>query len=420
MEFKVERLKDSRITVTVSVTPEETKLAEEKALRALASRVNIKGFRAGHAPAEKVKERVDASALLEEAVRSVLPEAMKGAMEKSQAKPIIRPNVSLKKASPLEINITFVERPEVQLKKPNSITVEKRNTTVASGDIDDFVRKLLLQDRTETPVERAAKDGDSVKLVLTAVDAEGKEVQELTVPRYSVLLGQEELLPELQDHARSMKKGEKKTVTVSFPKDHDIHGIRDKKVTITMEASSVDEVVVPALTAEYLEKRLKTPKAPEDFKKDVGSMLTQQREASEMKRREEELYDLVRKATTVKLPPELIDAELMSMVEDLQNRVKQAGQTMESWMKSTGKEWAAIVKEMREIAEGRIVLRYGMEALAKAKNIMVKPEEVQAIIAEMPESTRDVPDEERRPGGGLFASVEFDEMMRKTVEAMVK
>ncbi len=424
METKVEKLKESRIKTTTIVSADAKKKAEEKALKNLAQRVRIKGFREGMAPPALVREHVTQEQIVEETVRMALPDVMADALKTSGAKPIIRPAASVVSLEPLTISIVFVERPKAELKKSDSIKIEKKNIPESSAkDIEDFIRKLLMQDRTDTPVNREAKKGDSVNLSLKAKDSAGKQVDELTVPRYSVMLGNEDLLSELEPHVLGMKKGDKKSVSVSFPKDHDIPAIQGKKLTIDIEATEVSEVKLPELTSEYIKTRLGADRTPDAFRKEVGTMLTSQKRSQEMKRREEELYEAVKAATKIDLAPELIDAEVQEMVIDLQERLKKQGSTIEDWLKATNKDQKAVLEEMRGIAQSRIVLRFGMQEFAGAKKITVDPTEIHlAMKAEIDHAKQHghpLSDEDQKEGGSAYERIKWEKTMEKLVEGMI-
>ena len=218
MDITVEKLKESKIRTVTILTDDERGAAEESALNQLAQHVEIKGFRTGKAPLSKVRERVGEENLLEETVRVLLPKVLKEALEKSEAKPILRPSANIVSKSPLTIEIIFVNRPPVTVKKPEKITVEKKKPAeVTEKDIDTFINKILQQDRTETPVDRDVQKGDAVSFEMKTMK-KGVQVDELTVPAYGMVLGSEELLPELEEHLLGMKKGESKTANVSFSK----------------------------------------------------------------------------------------------------------------------------------------------------------------------------------------------------------
>ncbi len=423
MEITVEKKKDSRITTTIVIGTEEHKDAESKALRSLAERVNIKGFRAGKAPDAMVRERVGEEDVVEETVRVLLPRIFKEALAKSGAKPVIRPSANIVKKNPLTISLTFVERPDVTLKKPDSITVEKKAVSVSDDEIEVFIKKILMHDKTETLVDRAAKKGDSVKVALTTKDKEGKEVKELTVGNYTLILGEEELLPELEEPMLGMKKGEVKSVEVSFGKEHDIPSVRGKKLSVSITVHSVSEIALPTLTGEYLTSKLKIEKSPEEFRKDIKTMLQSQKQDAEMKRREDALYEAVKLATVVKLPEELVDAEAQDILADFVERLKEQGTSLEDWMKQSKKEPQKLLDEMKEISVSRSTLRLGMQELAKHKKIEAPEALLQQGIEQSREhamsQNRKVSDEEFLPGGSMYEQIRFDLIMRTLVETMI-
>lgn len=166
METTFKKLPSSRISTTTVVTADERKIAEEQALKSLAKRVSIKGFREGMAPPDLVRQRVKPEDVLEETVRALLPKVMAEALKLSNAKPIIRPATNIASLDPLTIILTFVERPAAELKKPEKITVEKKPMPEASSEeVETFIGKLLMQDRTEPPADPAtAKEKSDTKL----------------------------------------------------------------------------------------------------------------------------------------------------------------------------------------------------------------------------------------------------------------
>jgi len=423
METATKKLPQSRIRTSTVIAPEERLSAEHKALQALTERVEIKGFRIGKAPADKVRERVGAERVLEETIRFLLPAVLKEALEKSGAKPMLRPSASVASTDPLTIELTFVERPAVSVKNPRSLRVEKKVIPEATNeDVDAFVHTVLMQDTSETTVDRAAAKGDFVRMSLSTTK-KGKPVDELTIGNYGLLIGNEDLLPELEPHLTGMKKDERKTADVSFPKDHDIPSIRGEKLSVAITVKSVAEVMLPELTQEYLKSRLGNDMTPDAFRSDVKKMITDRKRSEERQRREEELYEKVRAATTVDLAPEVIDAEVEDMAADLRSRLEKQGMTMDDWLKSGGKEAATVVNEMKGIAESRIKLRFGMQELASKLDIEPDAAHLASAIASAKAAAkkdgRDRAKNETEPGGTIHEHIRFDLTMQALVEKMI-
>ncbi|MDD5056080.1 MAG: trigger factor [Candidatus Peribacteraceae bacterium] len=425
MEISIEKLKQCRIQATVIVAEDERRKAEEAALAAIGQHVRVKGFREGKAPAGIVRGQAGEERILEETVRRLLPQMVRSALEKSAAKPIMQPSASVKSTSPLTVTILFVERPTVILKKPDSITVEKKRTTeVTEQDIARVLRRMMEHDITETPVDRAAANGDSVQLSLKSTDKDGKPVEELTVDRYKTLIGSEELLPEIAKAAVGMKKGDKKTVTIPFSKTHDINGLRGKTVTVEMTATVVNAVTLPELTQAFIKTRFGVERTPEGFKAEVKEMLAKQRKNDEMKRREEEFFKAVRAATTVDLAQELIDAETREMLHDLEERLKKQEMSLEQWMKMTGKKPNELGEEMKKIAIDRITLRMGLQEFVEKKKIELTEEEMKKLIDPIKEHAdkdgHPIPEEELKPNGGVYEQVRWEQRMKRAVEEAVR
>ncbi len=423
METKVEKLASSRILTTTVVSADERAAAESKALTALASRVKIKGFREGMAPPDIVRQHVDEEHVREETVRVLLPQIMTDALKLSGAKPIIRPAAAVTSLQPLTITLTFVERPATKLKKPDTINVEKKPMDdVTDADVEAFIRKLLLQDRIDTPVARAAAKGDSVIMSLATKDKAGKAIDELTVGRYTVLIGQEELIPELDAHLIGLKKGDKKTVEIAFQDKHDLPALRGKRLTVTIDVSDVMEVKLPELTAEYIETRMHAKRTPETFRSDVRDMLLYQKKNAEMKRREEELYTKVRAATTVDIAPELLDTEVREMLVDLQERLKKQDTTVEQWLKNSNQQWEKVLEEMKGVARDRITLRFGMQELASHVKIEPDAKRMDAAIererSHAKEHGHRINEKDLQVGGSVFEQILWEQKMQQLVEGL--
>src|SRR5437660_1774599 len=118
---QIQRLPQHRVQSTMTFTEGEVARAEDTALKRLGSRLRIPGFRPGMAPANIVRQNVDASGLLEQTVRSLLPEKIEALVKEHGIKPILPPKIEITTAQPLTVTVTFVERPEVKIKNLEKI-----------------------------------------------------------------------------------------------------------------------------------------------------------------------------------------------------------------------------------------------------------------------------------------------------------
>lgn len=415
----VQRAKDARITVTVTVENDRASKAEAQALRSLAAQANIKGFRPGKAPLHLVQAHISPDSLRDAMLKNLIPEILRAALQETNAHPILQPFVSLKSEKPLVLEIVLIEEPIATIKKSSKVRIEKKPLSAASdAEVDTFIQRILRQDQTTTPVDRAAQKGDRIVMSLRSTDAEGKPFEPLTIEQYPVHIGEETLIAELNDHAIGMKPGETKNVTIDFAADHRLPVVQGKKLSVNIEAREVHSVTLPALTAEYLAKKIGTEKSPEAFRSDVRDMLTARTKDEEMKRREDQLYDAITNATSVELPSELIDAEAQNLLLNFVSRLQEQKTSLESWMATAKKTPAAVMEEMRSIATGRLKLRAGLRAMIQEQNIRPSDDDIMAAWQQQ-RNDNDHADAAATPNDAEKASIAFELSVRRLVESLI-
>ncbi len=163
---------------------------------------------------------------------------------------------------------------------------------------------------------------------------------------------------------------------------------------------------------------------PDLFRKDVKKMLLDRKKSEEMKRREEDLYEKVKAATQVDVAPELLDAEVQDMVQDLHQRLEQQKMSMDDWLKATGKDPKSVIDEMKQIASSRIVLRFGMQELATKLKIepdaKVLEQNLKSAKEHEEKNGHPIPEAELQPGGSVYEQIKFDLKMQALVKQMVE
>ncbi|MDQ6897834.1 MAG: trigger factor family protein, partial [Actinomycetota bacterium] len=118
ISVEVERQPGSRVKLRVEAPPAELDSAVTAALRRLAGRVRLPGFRPGKAPAAMVERAVGWEALRQEAVDALLPDLYSRALEQAGVQPVDDPDVDLEpveRGQPVVFSATVTVRPDVDL-----------------------------------------------------------------------------------------------------------------------------------------------------------------------------------------------------------------------------------------------------------------------------------------------------------------
>ncbi len=375
----VKKLPQSRVQCTVTASPEEVTKAEAAAIAKLGANVSIPGFRPGKAPADQVRGQIREEALLEETVRNLLPQAIESILKDGQVRPILPPRVDIQTREPLTLQLTFVERPAVKMKEIDTKAFKKSEPKFDEKDIDRMVQYMLEQYKTTSPVERAAAMGDQVTMDFVGTDEAGKEIQGTRATGYQIVVGSKQLLPGFEDALVNMKKGDQKTIKLTFPEKYHAEHLQNKPVNFAITVHGVESVSMPTLTPEFVKEK-QLGDSPEDVRKRIADSMRQQEEEMDRQRREQALFDAIRKATQVDIAPELIDEEERALLEDLSRQLEQQKQSFEEWMTRTKKTPESLRKELREESERRITLRFGVQQLLEDKKIELTPDDEKAAI----------------------------------------
>ena len=419
----INRLKQGKVECLVSFTDDETKAAEEQALKELGKNVKIEGFREGNVPADMLREKVDEADLVEETIRILLPSAFEK-LEDQDLKPIMPPKVEAESRDPLTVKIILIERPEVKLKGIGKIKVEKPEPKVDDKDIDRMVDYLLKQHQTTVVVDRAAKEDDQVTMDFWAADAvSGKEVPEIRSEGYQVIIGSGSLLPGFEDSLKGKKAGDTAEFPLTFPEKYHAESLQNKPVTFHVTLKQVEEVNLPKLTDEFAKEKLNAESA-DKLKEQIRESMVLQEEDMSRQNRQKSLFESIAKAATVDLAEELVTYETQQLFEELQNQLKQQNITLEQWLthsKMTSEEAHA---DMQKKAIDRLTLRLAMQQLVDEKAPEMSDDDMKAhvtdFLSQAPEEQRKEMEELYKPGKPHYEELKWQRRVELVVAEMLK
>jgi len=421
-ESSIERLPGPRVTCTVTFSDEEVRPIEEKALQKLGSETKLKGFRPGKAPADMMRESVDTEKLLEETIRQLLPQTIERLITEHELKPIIPPKIEAISRSPLTLNLTFVEKPDVSLKGVKKIKIEKSKSKVDDAEVAKMIDFVLSKHQKVTPVDRAIAEGDQVTMDFHGETKEGEEIDSIKEEDYAVIIGSKSLLPGFEDELKGLKQTDKKSFTLTFPEKHEAEKLRGKPVTFHVTIKQVAHVKKPELTDAFAKEQLGSSSA-DDFKAQVKRSMEQQEEDVERKRREQQLFDAISDATVVEIAPELSEEETRNIVKEIDQRLQQQGKTLEDWLKQQTKKPEEVQKDLQAQAEKRLRLRLGIQKLIDERNIEVSDEEIQkaidVMLARLPEKEREPLRAAYAKGQNAYEQIKWQKKVEKVIDSFL-
>ena len=212
----VERLSDTRVKLSISVTPAELKPSIDHAYQHIAEQVQIKGFRKGKVPPLLIDQRVGRGEVLNHAVSEGVDRFFRMATEEEKIRTLGRPEIidtTLPKddfTGDLVLVIETDVRPTFTLPKLDSLKVSIETSEVTAMQVDDELHAIRTRFGTLVTVDRPAAKGDFVVLDLTAKIG-GKTVDTASSISYEV--GSGDLIEGLDDAVLTLTAGETTTFT---------------------------------------------------------------------------------------------------------------------------------------------------------------------------------------------------------------
>lgn len=236
----------------VAVPADRISTAVEQRLKEISRTARLKGFRPGKAPLPVVRKQFGEQVRAEvmgDLMRSSLAEALSQEKLTPAAGPRIEP-IAMTPGSDLKFAATFEVMPEIRVKSPAAVSVERPNATVGDGDIDAMLESMRRQRPVFTSVSRPAHETDRVTVDYTGTiggepfeGGEGKDVV--------IVIGSGQSRPELEEGLKGGTAGESRTVAVTFPDELSNKTLAGKKAELALTVKSVEEQSLPAIDEEF-------------------------------------------------------------------------------------------------------------------------------------------------------------------------
>ncbi len=368
VEVKVEVPWD---TVNKNLNAEYTKLGRT---------AKIRGFRPGKVPRHVLKQ-LFGKQVNAEVTGTLVEEGLMAAVQKHELQIVAQPTVEdpspLKKGEPFQFTAKVEVRPTLETIELKGLEVWQPKVEIKDEAIDAEVERLRKQqaDLREPDPMRPAQDGDQLTIDYRLL-VDGEQLEDFAQEGRDVILGEGDILDELNDGLKGVQPGETRNIEIPFPEDHPNQELTGKTGVFEVKVTALRERLLPEIDDEfakdcgdfetYLELRL-------DIRKRMEEM-AQQRSEAELK---EKLVDTLIDINDVPVPPSMIKQQQQQMLYEMMQFAQMMGQQL-------GPDQ---LDGMEERASRRVKAGIVLGALARIEGIEVDEEAFNAKLAEMAEQT---------------------------------
>jgi len=370
---------ERKLIIDIPATTVEEEIA--KRLNQVSRTARIDGFRAGKVPMRVIKQRYG-KGVRQEVLGEQMQHGFIQAVTQEKLNPAGAPQVEPvvdKEGQDFQFTAVFEVYPEVELSGLDAIEVEKLTAQVTDADMDNMLDILRKQQATFTETDEAAKDGDRVKIDFDGY-VDGEAFEGGKAEGHSLVLGSKSMIPGFEDQIVGAKKGEEKTITVTFPEDYQAENLKGKEAEFKIAVQAVEVSELPELNEEFFKKFGVEASSEEEFRAEVRKNMERELKQAEVRHTKTQVLDGLVEQNTIEVPSALVDQEIGRMQ---QQAVQQfgGGQQMDASM---------LPRELfADQAEKRVKLGLLINAAVEKFSVKADQEKVDALIEDMASTYQD-------------------------------
>ena len=362
---------------SVTIPANDVAKRVEAEIKSIAPQISMPGFRPGKVPANLVKKMHGAS-IEQDVLNKTVQDGIQQLLAEQKLRPAMQPSVELdegyESGKDVALKVELEVLPDVPTPSIEGLKLERLTVAAEDDEIDSQIKRIAGQQKQyeDSKEGHPAVEGDLVIMDFVGKSG-GVAFEGGTGTDMSVELGSGRLIPGFESQLEGIKKGEERTLNVTFPKDYGEKSLAGKDATFEVK---VTDIRVP-----------KEAVADEDFAKSLGLEGLDQLRSLLKGQIEQELNGLTRTHMKRKLldqlaanhdfpvPPSMVDAEFQQIWAQLEH---EAGQEEDPDAART--EMEGDKEDYRAIAERRVRLGLLLSEIGQQNGVEVNQQEMNRLI----------------------------------------
>ena len=425
--MKVELIKTEGNKVSFKLTVDNDKFesAIVKAYNKNKGKYNIPGFRKGKAPRKVIETHYGKGVFYSDAIDILFPEVYPAAIDELKIDPIDMPSIDIEEISKdngLVILVDVEVKPSFELGEYKGVEVEKVDETVNEDVINAKLEEMREKGSRLVSVEREIANGDTANIDFEGFDGdvafEGGKGE-----NYDLVIGSGSFIPGFEEQLVGKKAGEEVEVNVTFPEEYHAENLAGKPVVFKVKVNDVKVKELPELNDEFAADTTEF-NTLEELRADVRAKAEVDAKEAAKNELRNRVIEKVVENTEVEVPEAMVKNEIENQLMELNYQLQYQGFGMEQFLQMTGKTMeefkAEFTSNRRDEAIRNVKTSLVIEAIAKAEDVQVSEEEVNAEVQKMAEAynmTVEQVKEALRPTD--LKDMEGQLKIRKTIDLLV-
>ena len=382
MNVSVERVANEA-TIKIQLPAAEVNKGFAKAVQKIAGQVNIPGFRKGKAPRHILELHVGKEAIKQEAFEMVANDCFRKAMADEKLIPVSDPSVkesTFEENADIELVLTITVKPEPKLGEYKGLTVEKKEAVVTEEQIDDAVEELRKRGAKMVVAPDAVIMKGDFAIIDFAGTVDGEAFSGGEGKGYPLEVGSGSFIPGFEEQLVGLKAGDSTDVNVTFPDEYFVKELAGKEAIFKVNVQDVKRKELPELTDEFVAANSKCKTVDElkaDYKEKMQKHAEEQAEADY----ERALVQAAVANAEFEVPEIMVEDRVSQMIEELKMNLENRRMNLDAYLKYTGMDMEKLRANYKETALENVKTDLVLDAIAKAENIQVGMEDIDAELS---------------------------------------
>ena len=410
------------VELEITVSADEFETAVEKAYRKNVKSITLPGFRKGKAPRKIIEKTYGAEVFYEDAADFCLQDTYPKAIEDENLEPVARPDIEVKEIGEGKDFVYVAKvtvKPEVVLGKYTGVKVKKIEHAVTDEDVDKEIdnmkeRAARFIDVTDAP----AANGD-VAVIDFEGSIDGVPFEGGKAENHNLTLGSNQFIPGFEDQIVGKNIGDEFDVNVTFPEEYHAEELKGKPAVFKVKINGLKRKEYPAIDDEFA-KDVSEYDTLEELKNATKERLAKIAENRTKNETQDAVVDAVLEKTEIDVPQVMIDDRIDGYIREMEYKIgsQMPGITFEQYLGYMGQNITEFRDNLKDQALKDIKVELTLEAVAKAENIEVTDEEVEAEYKNIAEMYK--MEEDKVRSLVLPEQIKMDKTPSKVVEFLVE
>ena len=377
--YELKENSTAELLVTVDGQPWSDALA--KAYRKLASTVELKGFRKGKAPENRVRALLGKQ-IHYEAVELVAQKALEFGLEENKGIELEdRPSLDVVSVDDESAVLKFelVVKPTVTLGDYKSVKYQLTKHEVTEEEVDKQISLLQNQHDEEVVKEEGTVQQGNIAVIDFEGFVDGVAFEGGKATEYPLEIGSHSFIEGFEDQIVGMAIDEEKDINVTFPENYTPE-LAGKAAVFHVKVDGIKEKQLPEVNEELIAelKMGDDVKTVEDLRNKLKADLQREADKKAETEADDNFLDALCDVCSVEIPQVMIDRKNDETFQQQSYSISANGFDMKSYLQMMGTTESEYKSRLSSQSEKTIKIRLILEAIGKDMALEITEEELEA------------------------------------------